>query len=34
MRRAILYLAAGVSVILLAKKFTPSFIRELKQELM
>ncbi len=34
MKRAILYIAAGISVILLAKKFTPSFIRELKQELM
>ncbi len=34
MKRAILYFAAGISVILLAKKFTPSFIRELKQELM
>ena len=34
MRRAILYLAAGISVVLLARKFTPSFVRELKQELM
>ena len=34
MKRAILYIAAGISVILLARKFTPSFIRELKQELM
>ncbi len=34
MRRAILYIAAGISVVLLAKKFTPSLIREIKQELM
>ncbi len=34
MKRAILFLAAGISVILLARKFTPSLIRELKQELM
>jgi hypothetical protein len=34
MRRAIWYLAAGISVVLLAKKFTPSFIRDLKQQRM
>jgi hypothetical protein len=34
MKRAIWYLAAGISVVLLARKFTPSFIRELKQQLM
>ncbi len=34
MKRAILYIAAGISMILLAKKFTPSLIRELKQEFM
>ncbi len=34
MRRAIFYLAAGISVVLLARKFTPSLIRELKQEFM
>ena len=34
MKRAILYIAAGISVVLLAKKFTPSLIRELKQEFM
>ncbi len=34
MKRAILYIAAGISVVLLARKFTPSLIRELKQEFM
>jgi len=34
MRRAIFYIAAGISVALLAKKFTPGLIRELKQEFM
>ncbi len=34
MKRAILYIAAGISMVLLARKFTPSLIRELKQEFM
>ncbi len=32
--KAILYIAAGLSVVLLANKFRPSFIRELRLERM
>jgi len=34
MKRTRFYLAAGISVALLARKFTPSLIRELKQQFM
>jgi hypothetical protein len=32
--RMLLYVAAGISVVLLANKFRPSFIRELRLERM
>ncbi len=32
--KTVLYIAAGVSLVLLAKKFAPSFFRELRLELM
>lgn len=34
MKKAILYVAAGISLVLMARKFGPSFVRELKQEFM
>jgi hypothetical protein len=34
MRKTILYLAAGVSLALLARKLFPSLVRELRLELM
>ncbi len=32
--KALLYIAAGVSVALLARKFFPGLVRELRQEFM
>lgn len=34
MKRAVFYAAAGFSAVLLARKFTPSLIRELRQMFM